>query len=370
MKRVLKAFAVAAAGLAVAFLAPAAAWAACPGSVFINQCLAGGGIINPDPLGTADYGGTWWLAGLGLDAIGPGDGTPGFGTDAGQLAGYPITSTFDLWLPDFNGDNTVRCMFWDWVSFGSDGCADGVAPMFAAIRNSSNQFVLMSVGGAFQTYDFDFVNNGITGPFGGTGNGIVPGRAVHAISSSDLGATVQVNVAALNLTPGQTVFDDMGGARALPGTARLRGRQGGLDQTVSPGGGGGMVTVDADSNLCWELVDVGYTVTLGCIPVGGDTPSQNVVNAKGRIEQGKAVFSWDVTAQFDVLSFNIIQTDVTKGRERVVTSVGISGQNDATDESYRVAVGRSDIKAARSGFELELVRLNGEKSRTPITLER
>src|SRR5262245_6136914 len=118
MKRVFKAFAVAVAGIAVALLAPAGAWAACPGSVQITHCASGVVLTAPlrgDGVTPNAAGGTWWMVGTGNDATGPGDTSPGFGDDAGALAGFPQDPTpFNTWLLDFIGDNTTRCIFWDW----------------------------------------------------------------------------------------------------------------------------------------------------------------------------------------------------------------------------------------------------------------
>jgi len=382
MNRFLKMFAVAAAGFAVALLAPAQTWAACPGSVSFGQCLnAGGGMVLAP--GTNAMGGTYWVVGQGNTAIGPGDLTAGFGTDAGQLAGFPIVlspTPGESWLTDFvtaDASAGYMCLNWDWFSFGSDGCADPLSStaMAAVIRDNLGNFAIMQVrsdGNA--NYDFDTINNGGVGGLGGSGNGVNMDlhKAVRVTSASDLGTTVGVNVAPLNLLPGTTMYDDQGGARPLPGTVRLRGRQAGLDATLSSGPGGGAATVDADSNVCWELVDGAYTVTLGCQAIGGNTPSQNVVNGKAGFAKGGAAFTWDVTAQFDVLGFNIYQKNVSKGTDRKINDglISLSGDNDATAESYKYVAPRSDLRAWKGGFEIELVRQNGETSRAPVTLTK
>lgn len=372
MNRFLKVIAVAAAGFAVAWLAPAQTWAGCPAGVPINT-FSGGFVMGEAPVGVpfaGSVGGTFWISGQGNDLTGPGDTTPGFGNDAGGLAGFPLDPTpFVGWLVDFIGDNSSRAAFWDFGSSGSDGCGDGVAgpPLVVVARDDQNRFALMQVppNGAAQ-YDFDTLTNGVPSPNGGIGAPM--GRAVHATSSSDLGSTVQVTVGPLAIPS----YDDQGGARAIPGTPRLRGRVGGVSSVVANGGGGGVVAVDADTDLCWELVDGSYTVTLGCLTVGGNTPSQNVVNGKAGFAKGGAAFTWDVTAQFDVLGFNVYQKNVTKGSERKINDglIPISGENDATAESYKYVAPRSDLRAWKGGFEIELVRSNGETSRAPVTIAK
>jgi len=367
MNRYLKVFAVAAAGFAIALLAPAQTWAACPGGVSFQSCLfGGGGAIAPGALG---FGGTYWIAGQGLDVIGTGAaGDSGFGNDAGQLAGFPVALDGTAFVTDFGSGGAFYCLNWDWASFGSDGCANGTDTMVAVLRDDQNRFALMQVAGSGANYDFDLITNGTTGPNGGLVNGVPLGRAVHAVSSGDLGLSVQVNVAPLSIVS----YDDQGGVRPLPGTPRLRGRVGAVSTVVANGAGGGSVSVDADSDLCWELVDAGYSATLGCLTVGGNTPSQNVVNGKAGFAKGGASFSWDVTAQFDVLGFNVYQKNVTKGSERKINDglIGISGENDATAESYKYVVPRSDLRAWKGGFEIELVRSNGETSRAPVTIAK
>ena len=73
---------------------------------------------------------------------------------------------------------------------------------------------------------------------------------------------------------------------------------------------------------------------------------------------------------FDVLGFNVIQTNATKNTETKVNDslIPISGMNDAQAASYEFSAGRKDLKATRGGFEIELVRTNGETSRTPAPL--
>jgi len=377
MNKFFKMVAVAAAGIAIALLAPASTWAACPGSVIITQCLTLGGGAQADPLNTG-VGGTFWIPGQGLDAIGPGDTSGGFGNDAGQLAGFPIPVDGSSWLTDFGlgsggtGDLPgFVCFVWDWVSSGSDGCAVPGSVMAAVLRDSSGGVALMSVGdsgtasGSF--YDFDTITNGGTSPQGNVGNGVLLTKALTVASSADLGGTVSVTVAPLNLIS----YDDQGGVRPIPGTPRLRGTVGAVSSVVSNGPGGGSVNVDADTDLCWEIVDGGYSATLGCIRVGGGTPSQNVTNGKASFAKGGANFSWDVTAQFDVLGFNIYQKN-SKGTDRKVNDglIPVSGDNDATAEAYNYLAPRSDLRAWKGGFEIELVRQNGETSRAPVSIVR
>jgi len=376
MNKFLKVVAVAAAGLAAALLVPAQAWAACPGGVGISSCLtAGGGAVAPGAVG---FGGTYWIPGAGLDVIGfvadplVGGGTNDggiYGTDAGTNAGFPLALSPGLsFVTDYDSGGAFFCLAWDWGSFGSDGCANGTDAMTVVLRDDQNRFALMQVAGSGALYDFDSITNGITGPQGGTGNGVPLGRAVHAVSAGDLGLSVQVDVAPLTIVS----YDDQGGIRAVPGTPRLRGLVGAVSTVVATGAGGGSVSVDADSDLCWELVDAGYTATLGCLRVGGDTPSQNVINGKAGFAKGGASFSWDVTAQFDVLGFNIYQKNVSKGNERQINDglIPISGDNDATAESYKYLAPRSDLRAWKGGFEIELVRQNGETSRSPVTIAK
>lgn len=398
MKRFFKAIAVAAAGVAVALAAPVSAWAACPGNVPFSQ--AGGGIFVP--AGSVDVGGTFWIAGGGIDAVGPGDTTGGFGNDAGSLAGIPVNPVFGGggdWMVDFIGDNTTRLIFWDWASSGSDGCGNGLGAcvggsnpgtactvggtdclgggscslagrpaMVVVARDDHNNFAVMQVApSGAASYDFDTINNGGDSPFGGVGNGVTLGRAVKVNSSADVAGKVQLNVAALVLKN----YDDLSGARAVPGTPRLKGVLNGAPVTVA-GGGGGAITVDPESNLCWELVDAGYTATLGCVRVGTSNASQNLANGKADFSKGGAHFSWDVTAQFDVLGFNIYQKDATKGTERKVnaTLIPLSGENDATPESYTYTAARRDLRAVKGGFQIELVRQNGETIRGSVQVTR
>lgn len=381
MNRFLKVFAVAAAGFAVAWLAPAQTWAACPGNVTFGSCLNACGGVNVAP-GTTAMGGSFWIVGAGNSLTGPGDLTPGFGTDAGGLGVFPVPispNSGESWLTDFVTTDIsagYMCINWDWASSGSDGCADPIAstPMAAVVRDNLGNFAIMQVrsdGGA--NYDFDTMNNGGSGGLcGGVGNVANLNKAVHVQNSSDLGATVQVEILALNLVGGVTTYDDQGGARPLPGTARLRGTVGGLDTVVANGPGTAIVNVDADSDVCWELVDGAYSVTLGCRSIGGNTPSQNVVNGKAGFAKGGAAFTWDVTAQFDVLGFNIYQKNVSKGNERQINDgmIPVSGDNDATAESYKYVAPRSDLRAWKGGFEIELVRQNGETSRSPVTIAK
>jgi hypothetical protein len=316
--------------------------------------------------------------GAGLDVTGPGGTEPGFGADAGLSAGLytPPLDQGAAWVTDFGGVIPgIICVAWDWQNPLQDGCGDGFVggAMAVAMRDGAGNFAIMQVapGGGF--YDFDTINNGIAGPTGGAlNNGVALHKAVTVSSASDLGSTVSVTVAPLNLAPGFALYDDQGGSRPLPGTVRLRGRQGGLTNTLSTGPGGGVATVDADTDVCWELVDAGYTVTLGCRSIGGNTPSQNVINGKAGFAKGGAAFTWDVTAQFDVLGFNIYQKNVTKGTDRKINDglISLSGDNDATAESYRYLASRSDLRAWKGGFEIELVRQNGETSRSPVTIAK
>jgi hypothetical protein len=374
MNKFFKVVAVVAAGVALACLAPTQIWAACPGSVPFTSCQSAGGGTVRTPAGNG-VGGTYWIAGTGLDAQNPlGDTAPGFGNDAGTSAGFPLPLDGSMWLLDF-GIPELACMNWDWQNPTQDGCGDGTAvtPMVVVMRDDGGKFAIMQVSPAGTAYDFDTINNGIPAPQGGTANnGVVMQKAVRVTSSSDLGTTVGATVAPLNVTQGQTRYDDLGGTRNLPGTVRLRGRQGGVTNTLGAAGAGGTFNVDADSSICWELVDAGYTVTLGCQAIGGNTPSQNVINGKAGFAKGGAAFSWDVTAQFDVLGFNIYQKNVTKGTDRKINDglIALSGDNDATAESYNFLAPRSDLRAWKGGFEIELVRQNGETSRAPVTLTK
>jgi hypothetical protein len=162
MNRFLKMFAVAAAGFAVAWLAPAQTWAACPGSVSFGSCLNACGGMNTAPGATA-WGGSFWIPGAGNDLVGPGDQTPGFGTDAGSLGVFPVPISptgGESWLTDFVTTDVslgYLCFGWDWSSFGSDGCADPATttPMAAVVRDNLGNFAIMQVrsdGGT--NYDF------------------------------------------------------------------------------------------------------------------------------------------------------------------------------------------------------------------------
>jgi len=373
MNKFLKVVAIAAAGVALACLASAPTWAACPGSVTVSNCGFGGGTLRPGG-NAALVGGSYWIGGQGNNLTGPGGLEPGFGADAGLSAGFPLPIDGSSWVTDLGAGADfpgLVCVNWDWQNPGQDGCGDPgtAAPMVAVLRDDSGNFALMQVAGVANVgYDFDTISNGLPGATGGESNGVSMVKAVSVSSSSDLGGTVDVTVAALNLVS----YDDLGGNRALPGTVRLRGRVGAVDTTLSSGPGGATVNVDADSDLCWELVDGSYTVLLGCRSIGGNTPSQNVINGKAGFEKGGAAFTWDVTAQFDVLGFNIYQKNVTKGTDRKVNDglIGLSGDNDATAESYKYVASRSDLRAWKGGFDIELVRQNGETSRAPVTLTK
>lgn len=346
-------------GVAVAaLLLPANAFANCapPADADITVCAGGGEVLfAPD---TQTLQGTFWMAGAGNAA-------DDVGIDSGIFSGAGADGQ---WLNDFSIPGS-RCLEWDWSSAGTDGCPTG-APVFVVVRGSANTAMAVSANGngvaPVWIYDFSFTTNGGPAPnFGGSTNGLSLGRAVHVSNSSTAGGDVNVDVAALTIP----IYDELGGTRPLPGTVQLRGTNGG--PVVLAGAGAKSIAVDQDSDLCWENVDTnGFTVPLGCVRVGGLTPSQNVLNAKVTLGRGQLVFTWDVSAQFDVLGFNIIQKNATKNTERKVNDslIPINGMNDAQAADYRFTAGRKDLQAVRGGFEIELVRTNGETSRTPAPL--
>lgn len=358
MKRVAT-FLAGVAGVALmAMLLPANALANCPnlGQQSFTLCFGGGEVIlGPD---SGALAGEFWMQGAGNDAI-----------DAGIDSGIWSGATADgNWVLDFGLDIPgTRCLEWDWGAANTDGCPDGATPVWAVVTDSANAAMVVSkagVGGAGAgIYDFSFSTNGSVAPnFGGAG--LALGRAVHVSSASTSVGDVTVNVAALAVPR----YDETGGARALPGTAQLRGTNGG--PVVVPGAGAKAIVVDQDTDLCWEIVDGSYTATLGCVRVGGLTPSQNLQNAKATFGRGQMNFSWEVSAQFDVLGFNVIQKNASKNTEVKVndTLIPINGMNDAQAASYSFSAGRKDLKATRGGFEIEMVRLNGETSRIPAPL--
>lgn len=343
-------------GVAVAaLLLPANAFANCapPADADITVCAGGGEVLfNP---GADDQGqplsGTFWMQGAGNPA-------DDVGIDSGIFTG---TAGDGQWMNDF-GIPGSRCLEWDWSSAGTDGCPTG-APVFAVVRGGGNSAMVVSAAaqGASPVffYDFSFTTNGAPAPnFGGSTNGLTLGRAVHVNNASTAAGDVTLNVAALSIP----TYDELGsapgapGARPLPGTVQLRGTNGG--PVVQTGSGAKSIAVDQDSDLCWEIVDGALTVPLGCVRVGGLTPSQNVLNAKASIGRGQLNFSWEVSAQFDVLGFNVIQKNATKGTERKVNDslIPINGMNDAQAAQYHFAATRKDLQATRGGFEIELVR--------------
>jgi hypothetical protein len=348
-------------GVAVAALIfPANAFANCapPASAGLTLC-AGGGEIIYDAATAGALSGTFWMQGAGNPAIDT-------GIDSGIFTGAGADGQ---WLNDFGIPNS-RCTEWDWGSAGTDGCPDGTTPVWAVVTDSANRSIVMSrAGDATQSptnYDFSFINNGGAAPnFGGSANGLTLGRAVSVTSSSTAGSLVTLNIAALAVPK----FDELNGTRPYPGTQRVSGLSGGLPVSQS-GTGAHSLAVDKDSNVCWEIVDGALTVQLGCVRVGGLTPSQNVLNAKASIGRGQLNFSWEVSAQFDVLGFNVIQKNATKNTERKVNDslIPINGMNDAQAAQYHFSATRKDLQATRGGFEIELVRTNGETSRTPAPL--
>jgi len=356
----------------VAMLLPANVFANCPNPSQIQMSIcSGGGEVLYNSLDAGQLSGKFWIQGQGNDA-------PGVGVDSGIWSGAPgipgVSGADGNWLNDFTIPDS-RCMEWDWQSSDTDGCPDGSAPLWVVVSDSANRAMVASAGfvglAGVGNYDFSFTTNGAPAPnFGGSTSGLVLGRAVNVSGSSVAGGLVTVTVNPLSLP----IYDELGslpgnpGGRALPGTVRLRGTNGGPVFVNGPGGG--PIVVEQESDLCWEIVDGSYTATLGCIRVDGVTPSQNLLNAKASLDRGQLQFSWEVSAQFDVLGFNVIQKIASKGTERKVNDVliPINGMNDTQAASYQFSAGRKDLKATRGGFEIEMVRLNGETSRTPALL--
>jgi len=345
----------------VAMLLPASVFANCPnlGQVVVQQCFGGQTDLPVDGLGNPGppLFGTMWVQGLANPAALA-------GTDSGLLTGDQADGN---WIVDFGIDPTVRCIGIDWNDARVDGCPNFGAPMWVVVSDSLNNAMVASVAGTSDggsppigSFDFGLISNGVPGVFG---PGTRLGRAVLVNTAATGPSSVTLGVAALNIPE---YFDT---ARPLPGV-QLRGTSGGLP-TVQSGSGSHSIAVDKDSRLCWDIVDTGFTAELGCVRVGGLTPSQNVQNAKVDLGKGKLNFSWDVSAQFDVLGFNIIQKNATKGTERTVNGslIPINGMNDALAASYKFSAGRSELQATRGGFEIEMVRTNGETSRTPAPLK-
>jgi hypothetical protein len=360
MKKVATFLAGAVSVVLVAMLLPANVFAFCPttGVASFVQCGTGGEVVAPPGTPSLSMSGNFWIQGQANPAFGS-------GTDAGTLAG---TVADGDWLGDLGIDGN-RCLAFDWNNPAADGCPTGSAPLWVVISDSANNAFIASNGGILNgaSVEFDFSNtvNGDPAPiFGGATSGLTLQRAVHVNTASTAGGLVTLNVAALAI-PNYSET----GARAIPG-ARLAGTNLGSPIAVT-GAGGGPITVDKDSNLCWEIVDTGVNIPVGCVRVGGLTPSQNVQDAKVTLGKGKLNFSWDVSAQFDVLGFNIIQKSATKGTERTVNStlIPINGMNDAQAASYNFSAGRNELQATRGGFEIEMVRTNGETSRTPAPLK-
>jgi hypothetical protein len=353
-------------GVAVAaLLLPANAFANCapPADADIGLCDGLGEVVFNDDGFALPLSGVFWMQGAG-------DPANDAGIDSGIYSGLAADNQ---WLPDL-GIPGHRCLAWDWSSAGTDGCPTG-APVWAIVSDNANRSMVVSAAGAgaapVWTYDFSLTTNGPPAPiFGGATNGLQLGRAVHVSNSSTAAGDVTLNVAALAVPK----YDETGaspgspGNRPYPGTVQLRGVNGA--PVVQTGEGAKVIAVDQDSVLCWEIADGALTVPLGCVRVGGNTPSQNVLNAKASIGRGQLNFSWDVSAQFDVLGFNVIQKNATKNTESKVNDslIPISGMNDAQAASYSFSAGRKDVKATRGGFEIELVRTNGETSRTPAPL--
>jgi hypothetical protein len=361
--------AILAAGLALAPLAPGSARAACATSVPFGQCVIGGGaIILRDA--ASPTGGTFWVPGSGADALGPGDTAPGFGDDAGLLAGFPLPSDPYLsFLGDFLGDGATRCLYWDWSSPGSDGCADGVTePMAVVVREGRNNLALLQVGPRDGTYDFDAITNGGPSPFGGEFNGVTTSPAVHAFPIGGRPPyTLLMSVEPLAIVS----YDDQGGAREVPGTPRLTGLRQGARQVVAEGGGSATVEVDAESDLCWELADGPYSVLLGCEVVPRHPP-QHVLNARASIVDGQVIFTWEVSAQVDVLGFNIVQRNESGDWAQFVnqTLIPRSGANDWAPASYRYVARWRDLRARRSFFEINLRPGEGSGESTRVRWSR
>jgi len=363
MKRVAMFLAGALGVVAVAMLLPTNVFAVCPPTAnqTIDLCSGGGEVVYS----SGDAGllsGKFWVQGLGNDAADTGADS-GIYSDAAFDGNFGEAPLGDLGIPD------SRCLGWDWGSSGTDGCPDGSTRVWVVVSDRANRGFVASAAGfgapsATWIFDFSFVDNGVPAPnFGGSANGLQLGRAVHVNSSSTTAGIVTVDVAALGI-PNYGA----GGGASLPGTVRLRGQNAG--DVIQAGAGAHSIGVQEDSDLCWEIVDGSLTATLGCVHVGGLTPSQNLQNAKASLGRGQMNFSWEVSAQFDVLGFNVIQKNATKNTEQKVNDalIPIKGMNDAQAASYSFSAGRKDLKATRGGFEIEMVRLNGETSRTPAPL--
>jgi len=368
LRPVSRALALLAAGLAFVPVTTSTARAACTGSVPIIQCASGAVVLGE---GSPETGGTFWVPGQGDDLLGPGYPTPaGFGDDAGLLAGYPLDPTaFSTFLTDLIGDGTTRCLLWDLSSYGSDGCPDGTTePLAVVVREGADRFALLQVGPEVAYYDFDTIDNGGPSPFGGEHNGVTTAPAVRVSSLSMVPpyfATIGVEPLAI------TSYDDQGGTRAVPGTPRLVGITGGVSGVVSEGGGAATVGVDADSDLCWHLVDGAYTVRLGCyhVPL---SPPQSVLDATVSLVDGRATFTWDVSAQVDVLWFNVVQRSARGGWSQYVNAAPIArlGDNDWAPASYRHEARWRDLRASKSSFAIELVHEDGRREYTRVIPRR
>jgi hypothetical protein len=364
MKKVATFLAGAVGVVGVAMLLPANVFAVCPPTAnqTLDSCTANAEVLY----NSADAGqlsGVFWTQGQGNDA-------PDLGNDSGKWSGAPgipgISGADGNWLTDI-GLPDSRCIGWDWGSGGTDGCPDGTQPIWLRVSDDANRSMIVSVAsGGFPTGVFDFsrITNGTANGLLG-GAGLQLGRSVQVINASTAGSVVTLNVAALALPK----YDELNGTRPYPGTVRLHGTSGGLP-VLQTGTGAHSIGVDKDSDVCWEIADGSLTVPLGCIRVGGLTPSQNVLNPKVTVGRGQLNFSWEVSAQFDVLGFNVIQKNATRSTERKVndTLIPINGMNDAQAASYNFSAGRKDLQATRGGFEIELIRTNGETSRTPAPL--
>lgn len=361
MKKVATFLAGAVSVVLVAMLLPASVFANCPnfGQVQVLQCYSGDTDF-PQDVSASPLFGTAWIQGAGNPAQ-----FTGIDTGPDNATGLGGSQADFNWIQDIAGDPQTRCIVVDWGDARMDGCpTSSSTPVWVVVSDSFNHAMAVSVLPTVTPegllFDLATVSNGTSGIFG---VGLAVGRAVHVDTASTSVSSVSVNVAALSLP----VYSETG-SRTLPGV-QLRGKNSGLD-TIQAGSGAHSIVVDKDSDLCWDVVDAGFTAPLGCVRIGGLTPSQNLQNAKATLGKGQVNFSWDVSAQFDVLGFNIIQKNATKGTERAVNStlIPISGMNDAQAASYKFSAGRNDLQATRGGFEIEMVRTNGETSRTPVPL--
>jgi hypothetical protein len=305
--------------------------------------------------------GSYWIAGQGNNALGVGMDS---GLNTGTAADNNLNFLNNLGIPG------SRCLDIDFGNAGADGCPTLGGTLWIVVSDGLNRAFSAShagtaVAGGFEYSMGEITNGGAAPTFGGVG--LLTGRAVHVSQADLVGGKASVDVAALAVPN----YSETGG-RPLPGTVQLRGTNNASPTTAAGAGAHNDFLVDTDTDLCWEIVDGSFTAVLGCVRVGGNTPSQNVQNAKATIGRGELKFSWDVSAQFDVLGFNVIQKNVTKGTERKVNDalIPISGMNDAQAASYSFDAGRKDLQAVRGGFEIELVRLNGETSRTPAPLSK